>query len=115
MNIGRMMPNERGVDREERRILKHLSTLPYTFGGYEDSLTITTMALKKLESQGYVRSTSPTSGLYELTPAGWMRSEQVRLGPIRYWFKENWIPTAISFILALASLGLGIWNVLQAS
>ena len=112
------IPSEKSVAREERRILKYLSTLPYKFGGYDNPTPITNMALTKLETQGYIVRDTESDSQYRLTPAGWIRAEQMRLGRFGYWLKYDWLAAltgAATFALSLCSLLLGIWNALQAS
>ena len=77
------------------------------------------MTFDKLESQGYiVHLRGHFTFDYRLTPAGWERAERVRLGRIPYWLKNNLFAATVAvatIVLSLGTLGLGVWNALQAS
>lgn len=121
----RQDPTEQEVDQEIRRLLTQLTTPPFT-GNVRGDTVVWRYAVSKLWSQGYI--TEPFVTRYAetsnrrrpvgtrnffLTPAGWEYWQQLRLGTVRYWVKNNWFPVAVAGITGLFSLGALIVGVLD--
>ena len=62
-------------------------------------------ATEWLTSLGYVVRRGGDSGALRLTPEGWAYWERLRLGPTRYWIKNNWFPVAVTAISSAIGLG----------
>ena len=86
--------------------MSEMTTPPYMVPHIGQGATTTRFsATEWLTSLGYVVRRGGDSGALRLTPEGWAYWERLRLGPTRYWIKNNWFPVAVTAISSAIGLG----------
>ena len=88
--------------------MSEMTTPPYMAPHIGQGATTTRFsATEWLTSLGYVVRRGGDSGALRLTPEGWAYWERLRLGPTRYWIKNNWFPALVAlgtFITSVAAI-----------